>query len=97
MSEILLNDFNNIYPLEKDLPQNKLNEQDIVRTLAVCYYQAKKHEEALTDTMFQHFPYCFVLNNRKLHDEKHYNLLNTFWHLLNIRMLLALYFVVHMK
>jgi hypothetical protein len=27
MSEILLNDFNNIYPLEKDLPQNKLNEQ----------------------------------------------------------------------
>ncbi|CAC9458388.1 hypothetical protein [uncultured Gammaproteobacteria bacterium] len=48
MSEILLNDFNNIYPLEKDLPQNKLNEQDIVRTLAVCYHQAKKHEEALT-------------------------------------------------
>jgi NADH:ubiquinone oxidoreductase subunit C len=47
-SEILLNDFNNIYPLEKDFPQNKLNEQDIVRTLAVCYYQAKKHEEALT-------------------------------------------------
>jgi hypothetical protein len=34
MSKILLNDFNNIYPLEKDLPQNKLNEQDIVRTLA---------------------------------------------------------------
>jgi hypothetical protein len=30
------------------------------------------------DTMFQHFPYCFVLNNRKLHDEKHCNLLNTF-------------------
>jgi hypothetical protein len=29
MSKILLNDFNNIYPLEKDLPQNKLNEQDI--------------------------------------------------------------------
>jgi hypothetical protein len=24
--------------------------------------------------MFQHLPYCFVLNNRKLHDEKHYNL-----------------------
>jgi hypothetical protein len=40
MSEILLNDFNNIYPLEKDLPKNKLNEQDIVRTLAVCYHQA---------------------------------------------------------
>jgi hypothetical protein len=48
MSEILLNDFNNIYPLEKDLPKNKLNEQDIVRTLAVCYHQAKKHEEAPT-------------------------------------------------
>jgi uncharacterized protein HemY len=44
----LLNDFNNIYPLEKDLPQNKLNEQDIVRTLAACYHQAKKHEKALT-------------------------------------------------
>jgi hypothetical protein len=49
MSEILLNDFNNIYPLEKDLPQNKLNEQDIVRTLAVCYHQAKKHEEVPSD------------------------------------------------
>jgi hypothetical protein len=46
MSKILLNDFNNIYPLEKDLPQNKLNEQDIVRTLAACYHQAKKHEKA---------------------------------------------------
>jgi tetratricopeptide (TPR) repeat protein len=69
MSEILLNDFNNIYPLEKDLPQNKLNEQDIVRTLAVCYHQAKKHEEALT-----WLEKCYKLSNEELEIQSIYAL-----------------------
>jgi len=47
MAEILLNDFNEIYPLEATLPKNKLNEKDIVRVLITCYYQKKKDVEAL--------------------------------------------------
>lgn len=60
MSEILLNDFNNIDLLEKNLPKNKLNEQDIVRLLAVCYHQNKKDREALIWSKK-----CYELGNKE--------------------------------
>lgn len=47
MSKILLNNFNNIYPLEKDLHASKMSDKDIIRILAVCYYEAKKDKKAL--------------------------------------------------
>ena len=47
MSKILLNSFNNIYPLEKNVPESKINEQNIIRLLAMCYHEAKKDKEAL--------------------------------------------------
>jgi len=67
MSEILLNNFNNIYPLEKSLPINKRNKQDIVRTLAVCYYQEKKDREALV-----WLKKCYKLGNKEIEIQSMY-------------------------
>jgi hypothetical protein len=63
---------------------------------------AKKYSEDCS--AFHHAIYGYLIQSNKEDAETLYQGLknknpqmNTFWHLLNIRMLLALYFVVHMQ
>lgn len=47
MAQVLFNGFNKTYPLEKNLPKSKLDNSDIIETLAICYYEANKNRLAL--------------------------------------------------